>query len=284
MHLHVRKAIRWGTMTLVGAVALAIAIPAMSTRDPYANLPPHGSKSGKWVRIPQEGVTSPRQQQGAEVEPTWGVSSNTISQIPAGAFTGYDSATTWDTAAGAGDRYRTGGSFWFDAPVNLRTGVKVIGFEVMGCDTNSTSGIDIWAWFVEGPGNGTSGTNFYGARLTNGAPGCDWFYYDLSAANITINNFSNRYFVRVRLDATNSSTLFMGVNIYYKLQMSPPPATPTFNDVSPSNPILFQAVEALVAAGITGGCGGGNYCPNNPVTRGQMAIFLATALGLHWPN
>jgi hypothetical protein len=26
--------------------------------------------------------------------------------------------------------------------------------------------------------------------------------------------------------------------------------------------------------GITGGCGNGNYCPNSPVTRGDMAIFI----------
>ncbi len=45
----------------------------------------------------------------------------------------------------------------------------------------------------------------------------------------------------------------------------------------------FQYVEALVASGITGGCGSGSYCPDNPVTRRQMAIFLAKALGLHWP-
>ncbi|MGH9380129.1 MAG: hypothetical protein ACRD2Z_05905 [Thermoanaerobaculia bacterium] len=31
------------------------------------------------------------------------------------------------------------------------------------------------------------------------------------------------------------------------------------------------------------GCCGGNYCPNALVTRGQMAAFLAKALGLHWP-
>ncbi len=30
--------------------------------------------------------------------------------------------------------------------------------------------------------------------------------------------------------------------------------------------------------GITGGCGNGNYCPNNPVTRQQMAVFLLKAL------
>jgi hypothetical protein len=26
------------------------------------------------------------------------------------------------------------------------------------------------------------------------------------------------------------------------------------------------------------------YCPDQPVTRGQMAVFLAKALGLHFPN
>jgi hypothetical protein len=36
----------------------------------------------------------------------------------------------------------------------------------------------------------------------------------------------------------------------------------------------------LAASGITGGCGGGNFCPDNPVTRRQMAIFLSKALGL----
>lgn len=41
-------------------------------------------------------------------------------------------------------------------------------------------------------------------------------------------------------------------------------------------------LRALNAAGITAGCGGGNYCPNNPVTRGQMAVFLAKALGLQF--
>jgi hypothetical protein len=43
-------------------------------------------------------------------------------------------------------------------------------------------------------------------------------------------------------------------------------------------------VEALAAAGITGGCGPGSYCPASPVSRGEMAVFLATALGLHFPN
>ncbi len=39
-------------------------------------------------------------------------------------------------------------------------------------------------------------------------------------------------------------------------------------------------IERLAAEGVTGGCGGGNYCPANPNTRGQMAVFLAKTFGL----
>ena len=72
-------------------------------------------------------------------------------------------------------------------------------------------------------------------------------------------------------------------SIDYRLQVSPAPGAATFSDV-PTNHPFFQFVEALAASGITGGCGTGIYCPNQPVTRGQMAVFLSKALGLHFPN
>ena len=57
----------------------------------------------------------------------------------------------------------------------------------------------------------------------------------------------------------------------------PPAATGTvFADVPMSNPFA-PAIEQLAGFRITGGCGGGNYCPNNPVTRAQMAVFLLKA-------
>ena len=36
-------------------------------------------------------------------------------------------------------------------------------------------------------------------------------------------------------------------------------------------------IKQLAAEGITGGCGGGNYCPDATVTRAQMAVFLLKA-------
>ena len=45
-----------------------------------------------------------------------------------------------------------------------------------------------------------------------------------------------------------------------------------------SRPITGQPPGSTLAAeGITGGCGGGYYCPGNPVTRDQMAVFLLRA-------
>ena len=58
---------------------------------------------------------------------------------------------------------------------------------------------------------------------------------------------------------------------------TPPPCTPGFfADVAcPST--FANWIEALAGEGITGGCGGGNYCPTNPVRRDQMAVFLLKA-------
>jgi hypothetical protein len=60
---------------------------------------------------------------------------------------------------------------------------------------------------------------------------------------------------------------------------SPPPATGVFNDVDVSYWAVHW-IEALAAEGITAGCGDGNYCPEDPVTRAQMAVFLVRTFGL----
>jgi serine protease len=49
-----------------------------------------------------------------------------------------------------------------------------------------------------------------------------------------------------------------------------------FGDV-PTTYWAASWVKQLAAEGITGGCGSGNYCPEGPVTRSQMAIFLLRA-------
>jgi uncharacterized repeat protein (TIGR03803 family) len=59
----------------------------------------------------------------------------------------------------------------------------------------------------------------------------------------------------------------------------PPPCTGVFGDV-PCPSLFANWIEQLAAEQITGGCGGGNYCSDNPNTRGQMAVFLTKTFQL----
>jgi hypothetical protein len=59
----------------------------------------------------------------------------------------------------------------------------------------------------------------------------------------------------------------------------PPPAVGLFADVPAASPFA-RFIERLAARKITAGCGGGNFCPGDPVTRGQMAAFLVKTFHL----
>jgi hypothetical protein len=61
-----------------------------------------------------------------------------------------------------------------------------------------------------------------------------------------------------------------------------PPAvgsTTGFSDV-PTTYWAAAWIKQLVAEGITSGCGTGTYCPEAPVTRAQMAVFLVRTFNL----
>jgi hypothetical protein len=47
----------------------------------------------------------------------------------------------------------------------------------------------------------------------------------------------------------------------------------SFPDVPTANQ-FYRFIETLFHNQVTGGCAGGGYCPANPVTRAQMAVFL----------
>jgi len=92
------------------------------------------------------------------------------------------------------------------------------------------------------------------------------------------------YYVSAVVPTPTQNSLSLGaVQITWKRQVGAPPAMPTFGDVPPTDP-AFPEIEALVASGITAGCGSGSYCPGAPLTRRQMAVFLVKALGLRWAD
>jgi hypothetical protein len=61
------------------------------------------------------------------------------------------------------------------------------------------------------------------------------------------------------------------------------PAAPGIDFVDDDGSVFEADIEKLAAAGITRGCNppaNDRFCPNDAVTRGQMAAFLHRALGL----
>ena len=99
----------------------------------------------------------------------------------------------------------------------------------------------------------------------------------------TVDNDGSVYMLEVVDPDAVATTSFRSVRLRWRRQVSPAPAVATFGDV-PVSHFAFRYVEALTRAGITGGCGGGDYCPDRALTRAEMAVFLSVALGLHWPN
>src|ERR1700739_3392280 len=100
-------------------------------------------------------------------------------------------------------------------------------------------------------GGAESDTNL-GAAATSGTPGCGFFFASLTTP-FTVDNLNYVYLVQIQTGASDTTSRFSAVRIYYNLQVSPPPGAATFGDVPTTHP-QFRYVEALHAAGITGGC------------------------------
>lgn len=67
----------------------------------------------------------------------------------------------------------------------------------------------------------------------------------------------------------------------FDLSLSGLPVSPTFADVPAADPD-FAYIEALSRSGITGGCATAprRFCPDEPLTRAQMSVFVIRALAL----
>jgi len=58
----------------------------------------------------------------------------------------------------------------------------------------------------------------------------------------------------------------------------PPGATGTVFDDVPLGSFADDWIEEISAQGITAGCGNGDYCPDTPASRAEMAVFLLKTL------
>lgn len=129
--------------------------------------------------------------------------------------------------------------------------------------------------------NAPTATTAVASASSTGTSGYQTIGFNVSEPVAHTNaNLRNLYFLAA--DIANNTSL-RTCRVVWNRTVSPAPAAATFGDVPTSHP-QFRFVEAMVASGITGGCGGGQYCPDSALTRGQMAVFLSVALGLHFPR
>jgi hypothetical protein len=219
-----------------------------------------------------------------DVLETYGTTNTSFYRMGGSEFTGMNApgADNWsDTfyVDGTIRRYPTVADGWFVGTPHLPSGALVKKIYIHDCvndgSTNSLSGT-IYACNSYGDSCSPIGT-----LDTN--TGCGHDTVDVSAANYVVNNSQNGNYLVIWIHMTNTdgSDSLAGATIEYQLQVSPAPLVATFSDV-PNSDFGFQYIEALVASGITGGTAPGVYSPNQFVTRRQMAIFLAKALGLHF--
>jgi hypothetical protein len=215
----------------------------------------------------------------SDIPDTYGTADRTSLVLGAWDFVGSTSEVTWATTSG-GARYITGGGGQLNATPRFPNGALVEILELHACDTSPTEQVVASFQFCQAPG----GTCIPFATASTGVAatlGCGFFQTQFGPNPFLIESAAT-HMIAVTTGPTNA-THFNGVRAHYRLQVSEAPDEPSFGDVPTSHP-FFRYIEALAASGITGGCGGGNFCPNNPVTRGQMAVFLSIALGLHFPN
>ena len=178
-------------------------------------------------------------------------------------------------------RYFTGGSKEFIGSVSIPEGVIIDFIGLNNCDTAGGS-------FTVHLADSTGAAFFdIGHFTTSAHANCEVEYNSANAFGYSYPmNAGHNLEIAMTQNAaapTDGSAGVQSVEVWWRRVVSPAPAMSDFADVPTSSP-QFQFIEALFQAGITAGCGGGNYCPDNPVTRGQMAVFLAKALGLNWPE
>jgi hypothetical protein len=212
----------------------------------------------------------------------YGTTALTLLQVPATLC-----APIFDTTSFSGiDGYvhPTAGAGAYDCPLNAPTGAKLVKIAIVAADASDSGHAGAVVAHCVTPDGLCLGAGVAATTGTASSPSSGRVSADLTGFGLTVDKNAELYWIRVVIDSNTGDVKFREADIYYQLQVSTPaPGTQTFGDVPPSF-AFYKAIEALAASGITGGCGGGNFCPSSNVTRGEVAAFLARALGLQFPN
>jgi hypothetical protein len=215
--------------------------------------------------------------------PKFGTESSTTTVVAGSEFRGYlgfDRATFSATFPICGSGGCDDDIFQARAAVAVPSGAVITS---VGVNTATTTGIPMTFSLYSRDQLGNTANRGSYTIPTHAEFATDYFDID---DFLVPSNSDHVLVIVVRSPATDTedAAQYLGyVEVAWLRSVSEPPDTPSFGDVSPFDP-FYQYIEALARSGITGGCGGGNYCPDASLTRGQMAVFLSKALGLHWPQ
>ncbi len=213
----------------------------------------------------------------------FGVGNINVVGVPAGGFTPrYPTVMNLDLVSG-GYVHPSSGAGKYVSGFSLPEGALIDFFVLYYDDTDPSFQVDLSVYRLTGFDNATAGVENLAVVSSDTNTGKN---YKLSGlVGHTVNNSAflggGQYILEVECGSPNTG--FKAVEVWWERQMSPAPAVATFADVPTSHP-FFRAIEALKASGITSGCGGNNFCPDQPVTRGEIAKFLTRALGLSFNN
>lgn len=273
---------RFGVLLATGLLVLPGAARAQDLGPGAVQVAASPAVAGRAIsegRVQPEGA-APLLPRSAPQPRTFGTTSSVVHTIQAFAFMPVTSTTAY-TASSLSGGLACGGNAWcyFQAPVLLPAGVLVTSIQGEFCDSDAAALVSVDLYRISSSPSGTATLLGSAGTTSTGTPGCVLETAALAVPE-TIDNQTNTYFVQL-VSGPFTATFFRSVRIFYTLQVSAAPATATFGDVPTSHP-FFRFVEALAASGITAGCGGGSYCPDAPLTRGQMAVFLSKGLGLHF--
>ena len=270
---------RMATMVAVLMGMAVLTQPALAQQN-------WATRVGAAGATPAEIVELTPEYEPAQITPQWGTATQAVMTVRIQDFFPQNNTVTYSTV-------NTGGIYVFQTSavqtdwwgsVRVPAGALIERIELQACDTTTTGAI-VWGLAsMDAPASTGANVTPIGSTGTAATPGCAFFSLNPTTPPLQVDNRNKSYllFIDWQGDFTSANKV-AAVRVFYRLQVSPTPATATFADVPVGHP-FHRFVEALVAAGVTGGCGSGLYCPDTPVTRGQMAVFLSVALGLHFPN
>jgi hypothetical protein len=285
-------------IALVSLASIAMAEkpghPAVSPAGVSA-APTSGPRLTRQERIDAINAHFRETHNGASPE-EFGIQCCQITQIPISAFTNFSNGEVWEAEPFLfGFKYPVAFgtqlfSLW--APVQLPSGVVIAFVDLYYYDIDAANDIGVELWAYPGAVGPPPAPFMIASAYSSFSPG--FAYQNSTVFAHTVDNdvlgtgSQLNAVIYVVGGAPNANLGFKSVDLWWYRQVSPAPAVAFFNDV-PTSDFGFQFVEAFAAAGITVGCTSNPpfpppvYCPDRNVTRREMAIFFAKALGLHWP-